>query len=59
MVPALGGLTQRDTAPDNLAGLKAKESGRSSGGLPFVCGVQRHRGSEMFRLKGLVFPVSV
>lgn len=25
MVSALGGLTQRDTAPDNLFGLKAKD----------------------------------
>lgn len=57
MVPALRGLTQRDTAPDNLLGLKAKD--RVGEVLEAFLLSPESSGTEMFRLKGSFFPVSV
>lgn len=50
MVPALGGLIQRDTAADNLFSFNAKDRvGDVLDVLALFSGVQRHRDSEMLR----------
>lgn len=62
VVPALGGLIQRNTAADNLFGFSAKDRvGDVVDVLALFSGVQRHRGSEMLRWTEFIcfFPVSV